>query len=151
MEWLGFLAGIDHQEYKMKLTKNLLKKLIKEELEEAYQPLSQSSANLEANPGAAIDHLDSGLSSLDGDLDSLMQDIDRLDNRFDNLKGILFKITAQMKKGKSAASQDVEEPMVDADFKEDPSLAERLMEKLTSADKKRKKELEDELDTIQHK
>jgi len=49
------------------------------------------------------------------------------------------------------AYQPAEQPMVHAEFREDPGLAERIMEKLTKSDKERKKKLEKELDTIQHK
>lgn len=139
----------------MKITKAKLKQLIKEELEafsveEAYQSISQSPENLEANPGGAISHLDSGLSNLDADVAEAMREIDRLEGRIEKIKDVLSQMTGKMKKDASRAAA-AEQPMVDAEFREDPSLAERLMEKLTQADKKRKKKLEKELDTIQHK
>lgn len=116
----------------MKLTKNTLRAIIKEQMasdsvEEAYEPLPQDAARIESDPGAAIDHLDSGLANLDADVSELMRDIDRLDGRFESLKKILFKMTGYMKKGSAPAA---EEPMVDAEFREDSALAENLKKEL---------------------
>jgi len=111
----------------MKITKGRLKQLIKEELEafqvkEEYTPVPQDMLN---SPGAAISHVDSQLVTMDDGLDELMREIDRLDGRFEKLKSVLFGILARQRKSG---------PTVDAEFRDDPSLTE----KLTKADEKRK-------------
>ena len=125
----------------MKITKGRLKQLIKEELEafqvkEEYTPVPQ---DMLSSPGAAISHMDSQLVAMDDGLGELMRYIDGLDDRFARLKVLLQRMVEKFKKDAS--------PTVDAGFRDDPSLAE----KLTKTDKKRKKELEKELDAIQHK
>jgi len=93
----------------MKITKERLKQIIKEELaniKEAYTPVPEDM--LDRSPEAAISHLDSQVGAIDDDLDNLMNDLDTMkgnvEDRFEKLKDVLRMMIRKLPKKSNSAS-----------------------------------------------
>ena len=81
----------------MKITKQQLKQIIKEEMAamaESYTPVPDSKL---ANPESAIIHIDNELPGMDDDIDSLLGELDVVDERFEKIKRVLTAMLQRIK------------------------------------------------------
>jgi len=81
----------------MKITKQQLKQIIKEEMAamaESYTPVPDSKLD---NPGSAILHIDNELPGMDDDIDSLLGELDVVDERFEKIKRVLTAMLQRIK------------------------------------------------------